>query len=195
MRWAYTSKRTTSDEAEQALKTTLGPHIQQASVQDRAMYNLFWGDLIYLQQEANKWNKPENHRRILKYYQQAQELGHSLSPLHLQRFAETFVALKRDREAMELIARLKDAPARRRYSIVKRIIERRKKSGPDALDIAPLLVKFDEEVRGETDKVERRRQEMWSVQMQGRGLLEVGEPREDDRVSSKADDYVYGRGG
>ena len=164
------------DEAQTILKATLEPNIGLAVRSDRATYSLLWGDLIYLQQEMNKWDKPENHRRVLKHYKEAQELGMSLSPVHLQRLAETFVALKRDREAKEVLDRLKDAPARRRYLVVKQIIERRRDSGDGAQELAPLLARFDNELRGETDKKERRIHEMWSVSMQARGLLEVGEP-------------------
>ena len=164
------------DDAQTVLQKTLEPHIAISTTLDQATYNLLWGDLIYLQQEANKWDKPENHRRVLKYYQKAEDLGLSLTPLHLQRLAETLVALNRDTEAMDVIARLQDAPAYRRYHVIKRIVERRRDTGAGAHDLAPLLARFDEELRDETNKDERRTNEMWSVGMQARGLLEVGEP-------------------
>lgn len=164
------------EEAQSVLKISLEPFIGRAPIQDQATYYLHWGDLVYLQQEANNWDKYENHQRVLWYYQKSKEMGMALGPMHLQRLAETYVALKRDTEAMDVLDQLKDAPARRRYQVVKQIVERRRESGADAQDLAALMARFDNELREETDKETRREQQMWSVGLQAQGLLDVNEP-------------------
>lgn len=164
------------DGAESILKDRLEPFIAQAEPIDQATYYLRWGDLIYLRQDLNGWDNRENHERTLRYYKQAEDGGVSLELVQLQRLAETYVALSRDTEAMQVLDRLKDASADRRYTVVRQIIERRQKRGDNAHDLAPLLARFDTELSGETDKAARRKQEIWLADMQAQGLLDVGEP-------------------
>lgn len=163
------------DQAQRLLEDKLEPNIGGATRPEQATYYLLWGDLVYLQQDINRWDKPENHQRVLRYYQRAQDLGLSLGPAHLQRLAETYVALKRDTEAMEIIAQLKDASAQRRYMVIRRIIERRLHNHADAHELAPLMARFDDELRQETNKQARREQEMWSVGVQAEGLMGIDE--------------------
>ncbi len=175
---ALNLKARNADEAQNILQTRLEPFIAQASRSEQAQYHMYWGDLVYLQQEINKWDKPENHQRVLGYYKKAQDMGMSLSPTHLQRLAETFVALKRDALAMEVLDQLKDSPAYRRYGVIRKIIERRKASGADVQSVAKLLARFQDELRDETDKQSRREQELWAVTMQVQSLLDVSEPEQ-----------------
>ncbi len=164
------------DGAQSILKERLEPFIDRAERMDQATYYLMWGDLIYLQQDLNGWDKRENHERTLRYYRQAEDMGLTLGLVQLQRLAETYVALSRDAEAMQVLDRLKDASAERRYTVVRQIIERRHKRGDNAHELAPLLARFDIELREETDKEARRKQEIWLADMQAQGLLDVGEP-------------------
>jgi len=164
------------DEAQAMLNEHLEPFIDQAPALDVATYYLMWADLVYLQQEVHQWDKRENHERVLGYYKKAEDGGLSLGPTQLQRLAETYVALSRDSEAMGVLDRLRDAPASRRYMVVRRIIERRRRRGDTAHDLAPLMTRFDNELREETDQAVRREQEIWSIGMQAKGLLDVGEP-------------------
>ena len=163
------------DQAQAMLSDQLEPYIAQATFDQQAMYYLTWGDLVFLQQEINRWDKPENHYKTLRYYEKARELGLQLDATHLQRMAETLVALKRDKDAIAVLDQLKDAPARRRYQVIRKIIDRRRKSGATAHGMASLVARFDEELHQETDPKVRREQEMWSTRMQAQGLLGVGD--------------------
>ncbi len=166
------------EEAQSVLQARLEPFIKQAATPDQATYYVLWGDLVYLQQQANNWDKYENHQRTLRYYQKARDLGQSLDFTHLQRLAETLVAMKRDTEALEVLDQLKDAPAQRRYAVVRRMIVRRLNAGADIHELAPLMARFEAELHEETDQQIRRQQKMWSVSTQGQGLLDIDEPEQ-----------------
>ena len=163
------------EEAQTVLQTRLEPFIGDATRAEQGMYYLTWGDLVYLQQEVNQWDKFENHQRVFRYYRKAEDLGLSLDETHLQRLAETLVAMKRDTEAMEVLDRLKNAAAHRRYSVVRRIIVRRRDAGAGVHELAPLMGRFENELREETDPKVRREQKMWLVVTRARGLLDIGE--------------------
>ena len=161
------------EEAQAVLKTRLEPFMARADRSQQARYYLLWGDLVFLQQEVNGWDKPENHHKTLRYYQRARELGMPLDETHLERMAHTLVALKRDKEAVEILDQLKEAPAQRRYGVVRKIIERRRDAGAKIPDLMTLITRFENELRGETDQARRREQQMWAVHMQAHGLLQI----------------------
>ena len=163
------------EEAESVLKTRLEPFMDGADRRQQAAYHLLWGDLVFLQQELNGWDKPENHYKTLRHYQKAREMGLTLNVNQLQRMAHTLVALKRDQEAMEILDQLKDAPANRRYWVIRKIIERRRGAGAKIHEVMSLITRFENELREETDREVRREQQMWSVHTQGHGLLEIGQ--------------------
>ncbi len=165
-------------QAQSILQTKLEPFIERASRIDQATYYAMWGDLVFLQQEVNHWDKLENHQKVLRYYQKSQDLGLTLSPLHLQRLAHTLVAMKRDPEALVVLDQLKDAPAHRRYLIIRKIVERRRQSGVPVEDLAAMMLRFEEELRQETDKKTRRQQQMWAVILHAKGLLDIDQPEQ-----------------
>ena len=167
------------EQAQQYLKEKLGPHIARSSQLDQARYEMLWGDLIYLQQREKGWDKTENHQKVLLHYRQSREQEMAFDGLHLQRLAETFVALRRDEEAMAVLDELdENQPARRRYLVLRRIIERRHAAGADVAEVAPLMARFDTQVRQETDTETRRAQQLWVSKLRADGLLKADEPQQ-----------------
>ena len=166
------------EKAYQRLKEGLEPHIERANAEERARYEMLWGDLVYQQQEQKNWNILENHQKILTHYQKAQEGGKEFDELHLQRLAETLAALGRESEALEALAPLADEAAWRRHLVLKQIIERRRDAGAAPEELGGLLAQFESDVLNEPDKELRRGQQLWAAEQRGRGLLEAGEPME-----------------
>lgn len=164
------------DKAQDQLKQQLEPHIDEATKPEKARYQVLWADLIYRQQRRHGWNKPENHQRIISHYQKAQELGATLSPQHMQQLAETLVALNRDDEAMRLLDEHQQQAANRRYRVTKRIIQRRQQAGAKIVELTPLLLRFEDEVRQEPDPAVRRVEKLWAATMKAQGFQEADEP-------------------
>lgn len=166
------------DQAQENLKTILEPNVERATDLEKARYAQLWADLIYQQQRENQWNNPENHRKVLGYFQQAQELGLALDGVHQQRLAETLVALGRDEEAIAALGEAEGEAANRRYPVIRRIIERRRAAGDGIGQLVPLLARFETEVRGELDLGVRREQQVWAAGLRAKLLLEAEEPGE-----------------
>lgn len=159
----------------QKMLKDLEPHIVRASADDQARYEELYGDLVYHQQKSAKIDDAVNHELMLGYYRQSSKLGRALDDVRLQRMAESLVALEREEEALEMLRSLKEAAAGRRYAIVRKIIERRLalgKSEPQAIE--KLVDHFLEEVAKESDKAERRKQEIWGLTTKAKLMFDAG---------------------
>jgi len=163
--------------AEQNL-SQMAPVISEATTDQQARYHLYWGDQVYLTQEDKGWDRSENHSQILQYYRRAEELGAELGGKRLQRMGESLIALGREGEALELLDRLEGEPARRRYLLIREMIERRlARGGPEEItNVASLLERFAVEVAAETDPKLRRAQEAWGVSLRARALVQADAP-------------------
>jgi len=109
--------------------------------------------------------------------------------------AQTLVALKRDKEAMHVLDQLRNEPAHRRYWVIRKIIERRRDAGASVHDLMPLLVRFDNELREETDRKMRRQQAMWSVSTQAEGLLGISQAEQAIEYLQRRMIYFMANGG
>jgi len=154
------------------------PDIQEATPEQQARYHLYWGDQIYLTQEEEGWDRADNHLAIIDHYRKAEELGATLNGVRLQRMGESLVALGREGEALALLERLEGEPARRRYLLLRSMIEQRlARGGPDEItQVTSLLTRFAEEVRHETDQGLRRQQEIWAASLRARALVQADAP-------------------
>jgi tetratricopeptide (TPR) repeat protein len=166
------------EKAQEALESQLGPFLEQAPGLERARYELYWGDLVYQQQRQKNWDLPENHLKTLNHYQSAKDLGLTLDPLHLQRLAETLVALNREEDAVKVLDALGEGEVRRRYLVLRQIIERRLTAGSSRVDVMPLVARFELELSSEPSQRDRRPQELWAAGVRTRAFLEAGTAEE-----------------
>ncbi len=172
------------DEAERILDH-IEPHLATAAEHELARYWQHRADLLF-QRRQRQYARPADtpawrqiNQQIVRYYHRAEEAGRELDPRSLRRLAETLVHLGRDEQALDLLDRLADAPARHRYRLVRRLIEQHAETAPaDRLDLlASLIERFRHEIRAETDAERRREQEIWITDLRAGLLLDVGQPR------------------
>lgn len=172
-------------EAAQERLTTMQPTIQEAQTAEQARFWQYWGDLNYLQTHQlgpaalTTSSGKEVAQRIVRYYDQAEELGRTIDPASLRRYAQTLVALGKTDEALAIVDRLADAPPRDRYRILASLIEQQREADSSAKSeqIQPLIQRFRDEIRLEPDATVRRQQEVWITTVQSRMRLEAGDPQ------------------
>ncbi len=161
------------DKAEQHLKN-IQEHIGEADESAKARMWQYWGDLNYLQLHQNAAAAAmtdagrETNQQIIHYYKQAEELDRALDSPAIRRYAQTLVSLGRGDEALAMVDKLKDQPARQRYRIIRDLIERHHNAGGDEQlkTLTPLIERFKSEIRQETDPARRQEQEIWLAQIE-----------------------------
>ncbi|MEX0885041.1 MAG: tetratricopeptide repeat protein [Phycisphaeraceae bacterium] len=161
------------------------PHLDTADGQQLGRYWQYRGDLGF-QQRQRRYTRPADtpawrdaNQRILRDYHRAEQTGRPIDDRSLRRLAETLVHLGREDQALALLDRLEDAPARHRYQLVRRLIEQHRHAAPlDRLDaLASLVERFRHELRAETDPARRREQEIWITNLRAQVQLQAGDPR------------------
>lgn len=147
--------------------TFLADRIGRAAQMDRARFEMYRGDLAYKEQHASNGDLEQNHERIHSRYLQSAELAQPFDTLHLQRWAETLVALGREDQALAKVDQITDGPAERRYMIVKEIIQRRRHliAGDEPHRMVPLIERFVKELEEETDANRRRKERVWAASL------------------------------
>lgn len=176
------------DEAQRRLEE-IQPHIDEAPEVSRARMWQYWGDLNYqqLQRRAPSSAGTEAARRtnqqIITYYNRARELGRTLDSRSVRRYAQTLVALGRGDEALAMLDGLDDQPARQRYHIIRQLIDRhmerdRPPGSQGSSALAPLIERFRQELRRETDTGRRREQEIWVAGIEARQRLDAEAPQQ-----------------
>lgn len=162
------------------------PHIDDAEPLSQARMWQYWGDLNYQQlhqqtpaavaTEAGR----QTNQQIIRYYNRAEELGRSLDARATRRYAQTLVALGRGEEALSMLDRLEDQPPRQRYLILRQLIERHRETGTgeDLAALAPLIERFRDEIRRESDADRRREQAAWIAGIEARLRLDAEAPQE-----------------
>ena len=155
----------------------IAPKIDRAADDEQARFHRLSGDLIYLKQHGKPWLAiPSNHQAIIDSYHRAQELSPPLDATHLQRLAESLVALQRDQEALAVLDTMKDADAQQRYAVVRRVIESRSAAArDDPQGLLALIERFLEEVRQEQDVARRRAARVWATAMKARITMDAGD--------------------
>lgn len=165
------------DEADERLRA-LEPHIERAEQPMQAWFEQLWGDLVYHQQHEAGVDDAINHERIIGYYRQAAYLGRELDDERLQRLAESLVSLGREDEAMDVVDDLSDAPARRRYSVLRTLIERHRDDADVTIEqLHKLVNRYLEEAEQESDKAARRAALIWGHEVKAGMLLDAGDAR------------------
>ncbi|MEX2386396.1 MAG: hypothetical protein WD534_00850, partial [Phycisphaeraceae bacterium] len=172
-------------EAAEAQLRRVEEHLLDAGAPDqaRARFHHYWGDLRYLDLHE-RYERPADtpawrqaNEAIVHAYTQAEELGRQLDGDALRRHAMTLVALGREREALALVDRIDPAQARQRYLIVRELIERHRQSArePEPDYIAPLMNRFEDELRHESDADRKRAQHIWISRVRAEVRLDVGD--------------------
>ncbi|MFW6059652.1 MAG: tetratricopeptide repeat protein [Phycisphaeraceae bacterium] len=173
------------DQAERRLEN-IREHISRASEPQQARMYQYWGDLNYLQLHerapaavATEAGRNAN-RQIIHYYTQAEELGRTLDPRAIRRYAQTLVALGRGSEALAMLDRLEDQPARQRYLIIRDLIDQHRAAGAEGqVDaLAPLVERFKQELRQESDPDLRREEEIWVAGVEAQLRLDADAPQQ-----------------
>ncbi len=145
----------------------------------RAKHWRSWADLIFLEQGNQNDDIEENHKTIIKYYQQAEQLGIHLDADRIERLAQTLVSLDMLGPALDQVERLKGEPPQRRYQLVKWIIEYRLvRRNLTVEDLADLLARFLAELRAETSSSQKRSEELWAACLKAEMWLDAGKPQE-----------------
>ena len=163
--------------AEERLEV-IGSAIDQAPRPQQGRYWQYWADVNYLNlmrdvaapDAAAAFDEP--FETIAEYYQRAERLDHPLEAAAIRRLATVYATLGRGREALALVDRLPIEQPRQRYLIVRDLIERRlAHAGAGDPDLAPLLVRFEEELARERLASARREHEVWITAVRARRLL------------------------
>jgi len=117
----------------------------------------------------------EARQHIITYYRKAEDAGtgYQLTTRQLGRLARTMVPMDRDAEVMAVLERLAGAPAEARYSIVRAMIERKLAAagGVDHNQLVPLIERFREEVRTETDRAKADEAVVWVTMIESKQWL------------------------
>jgi len=159
----------------------IAQHYDALDAENRARFYQYNGDLVYAQ---NLDNGPamtpvvkDNHLKVINQYEQSRGYGRPLDPASMRRFAASLVAVGRQQQALDLVDAMDDAPAQRRYSIVRDLIERRRRAADaDPAETLDLLDRFEEELAGETDAAARLAQQAWAIDAKAALMLDAGDP-------------------
>ena len=183
---AYYLQAGNLDEAQRELNE-IGRQIDSpdATQADRARFQQYLADWTFLQYQQNTpvpvetAATGETFKAVAAGYARADELGRQLDGTALRRYAQALVALGRGAEALKLLDRMQDGPAQRRYRIVRSLIERQRRGrgGSDMAAIMPLIERFKQELRSETDASRRREQERWIAATQASLRLDAEDPQ------------------
>lgn len=167
------------DQADRVL-TELEPHLASASDMERARHRALRADHIYLKQRAEQWNNPENHERIVRFYQAAREAGLKLTVPQLQRWAQTLITLKRESDALQLISEIPSDAGAAPHTLVRRLIEQRlAEAGGQPVEpttLAALLERYKQELRRDGDRTIRRQGMIWAAALETQLLLDANAP-------------------
>jgi len=170
------------DEAETRLDA-IGQEAGLATPDDLGRYWQYKGDLAYMKLHAlpGKDQAPEQlrvaHEHIVQLYSQAEQHPRPLEASSLRRYADTLVALNRQDQAIALLDRLHEAPAERRYTIVRDLIEHHlAQDRVDPASMDRLIDRFRRELARETDADQRRAQSIWLAETRARLRLDADDP-------------------
>lgn len=165
------------DSAKQRLEV-ISEYIDEAPAGTRGRYWQYWADANYLGLQRDLANADDAtgidgpYRRIAEDYQRAQRLGHELDTAALRRLARVYATLGRGQEALALVKELPADQPRQRYLILRDLIERRlRHAGPDDPGLAPLILRFEEELSRERLASARREHEIWITAVKARRML------------------------
>ena len=167
------------DEAE-ALLDDLRAHVAEATPKQQVRLAILDADFVYLKLADKAYDHADNHKLIVNLYEQVRRSGRQLDGSRLERLAEMLVALERDEQALAVLDELKSLgePAQRRYRVIRQIIERTiDRKGYQLDEFTPLLERFQQELRAESDPSLRRPQEIWAADQRSRMLLAAGDPQ------------------
>jgi len=169
-------------EAEDELKK-VQPAVERLPSGERGRYWQYWADLNHEQQRRQSpapvqtSQAQQTREKILRYYNRAEKFNHTLRPISLQRKARTLVALDRYDKALTLVEdRLADQPARRRYHIIRAMIERQRRGEGSDKQLSKLIEAFKKHVRDESDKQRRLKQRIWVTGLQAERYLAAESP-------------------
>ncbi|MEM0914169.1 MAG: tetratricopeptide repeat protein [Planctomycetota bacterium] len=167
------------DEARAGLNT-VAAHYELLDSDSKARFYQYNGDLIYAQNldqaDALTPVVRENYLQAISKYEQSRGYGRSLDPASTRRFAASLVAVGRQQQALDLVDTMTDAPAARRYQIVRDLIERSRASGrDDPAETLDLIDRFEVELAGETDAATRLAQQAWAVDTHAALMLDAGD--------------------
>jgi tetratricopeptide (TPR) repeat protein len=159
----------------------------------KGRYWQYWADLNYLQlrrrqpEPVDTPKSRQTRQKIVRYYNRAAKRGHSLRPVSLQRKAKTLVALDEQEKALQIVnERLAEAPADRRYPIIRAMIERQRRGESTGQSLAKLIEAFKTHLSGESDDEARLKQRLWIAGVQAERHIEADSPE-------KALDYLLRR--
>ena len=142
----------------------------------QAKYEELWGDYVYLANQKSDGGSVENAALAAGYYRRAKTMGRSLDGVHRQRLAESLLQAGLGDEALEVVAKMDDVSASRRYQIIRKLIEMRLASGDAKPESVQVLVKqFLEEVGKEKSRAKRREHEIWGYTVKGQLFLDAGD--------------------
>ncbi len=169
-------------EAQTRLQALSPSVLAQATKPNQARHAMLTGDLLFLGQHAQGWSSPENNRKIVAQYLQAQEMGQVIDDGHLQRWAQALVSLGKTQAALAKVDAMSATEARNRYGVIRRIIEQQLTADQGVIDleaIEPLRLRFLKEIEAERDLAAARAQRIFAVALKARLQLAA---QQDDAV-------------
>lgn len=161
------------ERADELLKKMEDAVSQRATPLERGEYMAIWGNLVYAQQNLNKWDNAANNRKINEYYGEAEKFGYKLAPVQYERWAEALVGLDRYEEARKRIDKLTGNDRQTRFKILKSIIHRRMDRGANSEELFVLLEDYYHELMAEGDQKFVRREVIWATVTKAGILLEM----------------------
>ena len=170
------------DKAETKLME-IQPHLQEAKEAHQARFYQLMADLNFEQINRAGFTPVQTeqqtltNRKIIKYYQNAEELGRPITGRSILRYAQTYVALGQDQDALGLLDQMTDEPAERRYHLVKVLIKKhRNQPKPDFDAMINLVMRFKREIAHETDQAKQRAERIWLAGIEADIKLDAGDP-------------------
>lgn len=169
-------------EAQDELKK-VRPDVDKLPASLKGKYWQYWADLNFEQQRRRSPTPVQTpqaqktRQKIIGYYNRSQKTGHALRPVSLQRKAKTHVAQGQFDQALAIVNnKLADAPAHRRYLIIRNMIEQRQRQSGQSKGVSKLVEAFKKHLRDESDDERRLEQRIWITGFQAKRHLDAKSP-------------------
>lgn len=161
----------------QALLERMGEGIRlRAGFPQKGRYMLLWGDLVFLQDQRNHWENPQNYRRVDDYYRQARQFGIPIDVRRIGRWAQVLVGLDRFERAMALVEHPPHNTPEQRLAVLKQILDRRIELRADAAELFNLLDRFERLLHEINERRLVRREGIWAATTRAAILLDQPSP-------------------
>ncbi len=167
--------------AARQLNEVIEPNLDEALPPQKARFEATVADWIVLSQKAAGVDVAANNRRIIAHYTRAVDLGLTLEPERLERWADALLALGDTESARRLLADLETRASgigaaadvrERRNRVLRRIVETSLHNPGDAASLEAMLAGY------RSDPMLSPADELWAIARQAELRIESGSAQE-----------------